>query len=404
MATSGQAGPVAQPDALSTQEAQLDPFPWYREMREESPIRYDEDRECWDVFRYDDVQGVLHNAEEFSSERPLTAQGENEIEGMALETMLNTDPPRHDELRKVVDDPFKPGAVKHLAPHIKDITNEYINAVVDDGEMDIVADLATPLPVTVIAELIGVPADDREQFKQWSDTIVEGPGAATVSAETVREEQLQAQSEMATYFTDLIEQRQEDPRDDLISEVIHAEVEGATLSEGETLGFLALLLIAGNVTTTNLITNAVRCFATLPDGIESVRDNASLELAIEEVLRYQSPIQAVSRIAATDTQLGDHDVKAGDRVVAWNGAANHDGDQFDDPDTFVPDRSPNQHLAFGSGVHYCLGLHLARLEARTALSTLFDRFETMQVSETELQPVGSSFLYGVQRLLVQFST
>ncbi|WP_323173617.1 cytochrome P450 [Natrialba sp. PRR66] len=404
MATSGQAGPVAQPNALSTREARLNPFPWYQEMREETPIRYDKDRKCWDVFRYDDVYNVLHDPQTFSSERPLTAQANDEADGMVFETMLNTDPPRHDELRKVVDDPFKPGAVKHLAPHIRDITNEYIDAVVDDNEMDIVADLATPLPVTVIAELIGVPSEDREQFKQWSDTIVEGPEAATVSAETVKEEQLQAQTEMATYFTELIEQRRAEPRDDLISDVIHAEVEGSTLSEGETLGFLALLLIAGNITTTNLITNAIRCFADLSDGIESVRDVASLELAVEEVLRYQSPIQAVSRVATIDTQLDGHDIEAGDRIVVWNGSANHDSDQFDDPDTFVPDRSPNQHLAFGSGVHFCLGAHLARLEARVALSTLFDRFETMHVSETKLQPVESTFLYGVQRLPVQFST
>lgn len=396
-------GPPARPSALQTRERQLDPFPWYREMREESPVRYDDQRETWDVFRYADVHDILHDPETFSSERPLTAELDTQFGDITGELIINTDPPRHRKLRAIVDEPFTPGAVKRLAPHIHDITTQLLDTAVGEagGETDLVEALATPLPVTVIAELLGVPTADRDQFKQWSDTIVESPDAGDTDA--LYEQQQQAQLEMGQYFIELVEQRREDPQDDLITTVIDTEIDGNSPSETEILGVLALLLIAGNITTTNLITNAVLRFSQLPNGIDDVQNLGSLELAIEEVLRHSASVQAVSRVATTDTTVGEQQLAEGDRVVVWIGSANRDEQRFKAPETFIPDRSPNPHLTFGSGIHFCLGAHLARLEARVALSTLFEGYTQITVPDRARTPVESAFLYSVQHLPVRLT-
>ncbi|WP_253738940.1 cytochrome P450 [Halohasta salina] len=392
---------VSFPDALSSRERWLEPFGWYREMRADSPVRYDTDRELWDVFRYDDVKHVLDTDAVFSAD-PSTAEFGDEVadgEGEpppVFDTMLFADPPEHDRLRGVVSDFFTPRAISNQADRIRELTEGYVDDL--DAEFDLVSELAYPMPVDVIAELLGVPTDDRAQFKRWSDTVIERPDATTEAAmEAFQQRQQETQREMSEYFSQLIDARRAEPRDDLITAIIEAEVDGQRLTERELIGFCTLLLVAGNITTTNLITNAMRCFTSQPELLDEFRaDETKLSTAIEEALRYRSPVQAVFRVTAESTTLGGREIPAGEGVVAWLGSANRDERAFDRADEFVVDRQPNQHLSFGYGTHYCLGAPLARLEAKLALRSLLDRFETVEPVDTDLQPIRSSFIYGVE--------
>lgn len=400
-------GLQAFPEALTTREAWLEPFGWYREMRDDAPVRYDPKRQSWDVFRYGDVKHVLDDDETFSV-NPRRASDFQEPEGMGqgliFDTMLFRDPPRHDDLRGVVDESFQPRALRDLEPYIRERTTDLLDDALGGAELDIVGDLAYPLPVIVIAKLLGVPADERDRFKEWSDTLV-AAASADEESEAFVERQQQAQQEMAVYFLELIEDRRDDPRDDLLSRMVTAELEdGSRLSREETLGMCILLLIAGNITTTNLVANAVRCFGNNELFDELSTDERALLPAIEESVRYRSPVQAMTRIATEDVTLRGEPIEEGDRLVVWLGSANRDERRFDDADRFVVDRSPNQHLGFGHGTHYCLGAPLARLEARIVLSELLSRVDGLRLAETELQPTRSSFIYGVESLPVRYET
>ncbi|WP_435333640.1 cytochrome P450 [Haloarchaeobius sp. TZWWS8] len=396
------------PQALSTPESWLDPFDWYAEMRETDPVHRDDERDCWDVFRYEDVRTVLADDATFSSD-PRNASNEvfrDAVESFELDTMLNNDPPKHDHLRGVVEDFFRPRAVAELAPRIEQLANDYVDAVADSGEMDVVADLAYPLPVVVIAELLGVPSEDRATFKRWSDDLVASPTERTEEAarETAKRRE-QTLDELKEYFDELIELRRADPQDDLVSKIVHATVDHRPLTRPELLGFCILLLVAGNITTTNLVTNAMWCLTENPSALERLdRDPGLLTKAVEEVLRYRGPVQALSRVATRDVVLGDQPISHGDVVVPWIGSANRDPDAFPRAETFVVDRTPNPHLGFGRGVHYCLGAPLARLETRIALSTLLSRVGEIEVAtdSTELSPVPSAFLYGVESFPIRF--
>lgn len=390
MSAADPTGIAALPRELDDRERWVEPFDWYREMRETAPVRHDPDRRCWDVFRYEDVKRMLADDATFSAD-PSTAADTPDAPG-ALGSMLSADPPRHDELRDVVDDAFRPGAVADLEPRVRDLAGDLLDGAVGagGGELDVVADLATPLPVTVIAELLGVPVEERGRFKAWSDRLV---GAADGEAGCDVD-----QPEMTRYFLDLLRERRAEPRDDLLTTL--AAAEGSRLSRQEAIGTCILLLVAGNVTTTNLIANAVRCF-TEEWSWEAVPTGDDLAAVIEEVLRYRSPVQAMTRYAARDVTLAGERIEAGDRVVAWLGSANRDGRAFDDPDRFRPGRRPTGHLAFGHGTHYCLGAPLARLEARVALSALRSRIDRLDRVDTTLEPVRSAFIYGVESLPVR---
>ncbi|MGA9400721.1 cytochrome P450 [Haladaptatus sp.] len=405
MSSSNPQGLQAFPDELSERKAWLEPFDWYREMREQEPVRYDPVRHVWDVFRYDDVKTILADDERFSVS-PRNADGfqepEGEEAGVMLDTMLLQDPPRHDELRGVVDDEFSPRSIRELEPRIRKLTTELLDEILGEGdEIDLVEEFAYPLPVIVIAELLGVPAEDRDQFKTWSDAIVSA-ASEDENMEEFYERQGEMRQEMAFYFVQLMEDRRENPQDDLISTLVNAEIDGEPLSHREILGTCILLLVAGNITTTNLITNAMRCFDE-DDTFDSLAgDDKALTTAIEEVLRYRSPVQAMTRVAMEDVTIGGETIEEGDRIVVWMGAANRDERKFDDADEFRADRVPNQHLGFGYSTHYCLGAPLARLEAKVALSELFSRVSNITIPETTFEPTRSSFIYGVDSLPIRF--
>ena len=365
----------------------LDPFPWYKLMRESAPVYRDPRRGNWSVFSYNDVQRVLSEHSVFSSQfnesgQPLDA------------SMISIDPPRHRQMRSLVTLAFTPRTIARLEPRISEIVNELLDGVTTRGQMDVINDLSYPLPVIVIAELLGIPLEDRERFKLWSDQFV---GAAPSSGNDPQEE-------MSDYFKWVIEQRRKEPEDDLISALLAAQIDGKHLTEQELLGFCVLLLVAGNETTTHLIGNATWCFDDHPAAWAELRANPTLlPDAIEEVLRYRSPVKLMFRITAQDTRIGDKDIPAGTGVTAWIGSADRDEAQFPNAETFDIHRTPNRHLAFGHGIHFCLGAPLARLESKIALGIMLKRFSNIQRDrEVELEPVSAFILHGLKHMPIVF--
>ncbi|MDR6882222.1 cytochrome P450 [Bacillus sp. 3255] len=385
---------------LNTKEKRLQPFPVFNELRQKTPVRYDESRSCWDVFRYEDVHRILKDPATFSSRRALAVKDR--------ETILTMDPPRHSQLRGLVNKAFTPKVVADLASRISSITAELLDEIEHKATTttDIVSALAVPLPVIIIAELLGVPPEDRSLFKEWSDILVKGPDQNTDEAflQVIAEKE-RATDELTAYFAHIVKQRRSEPREDLISLLLAAEIEGEKLSDPEILGFSILLLAAGNETTTNLITNAVRRLTEDPALQSLLRgDPALIPGFIEEVLRYYPPIQAIGRVATQDVEIGDKRIRQGEQVVSWVASANRDEAKFPEPDTFIADRKPNAHLSFGFGIHFCLGAPLARLEAQLVIEALVKRFgEIRFVPGSEMMYIQSPFVYGVKQFTVMLS-
>jgi cytochrome P450 len=366
----------------------LNPFPRYSLMRESQPVYYQPQYRFWQVFRYDDVQRVLSDFTAFSS--AFGGQGQDPL-GASL---ISMDPPRHRQLRNIVTQAFTPRGVAQLSERITAIVDDLLEQVAATGHMDIIDDLSYPLPVIVIAEMLGIPHADRERFKVWSDAVV---GAASPEGGN-------PQAEMSMYFLNMIEQRSRERKDDLISALLDAQIDEQHLDMRELLGFCILLLVAGNETTTNLIGNALLCFDEHPEVMEQLRAEPELiPGAIEEVLRYRSPLQFMYRRAAGNVTIRDQEIQAGQMVLAWIGSANRDEAQFPNPDRFDIRRTPNRHIAFGHGIHFCLGAPLARLEAKIALTMLLERFyDIKRVPGVQLEPTGSDIVFGVKHLPITF--
>ncbi len=379
----------------------LNPFSFYQMMRGSMPVAYDSNRGFAAVFGYDDVLRVLSDHAAFSSE--FAGGGA----GPLSQSLISTDPPRHRQLRNLVNQAFTPRAVAALAPRISAIVAELLDQVAPTGRMDVIEDLAYPLPVIVIAELLGIPSERRAEFKRWSDELVTGerqrsqPGQAQPG---LRGGYTSAQAEMSAYFREVIAARRRTPGDDLISALLAAEIDSERLSEQELLGFCILLLVAGNETTTNLIGNAVLCFDEYPGSYERLQAQPELILsAVEETLRYRSPVQAMFRVVKQEARLGAATLPAGTRMLAWIGSANRDEAQFPSADRFELERAPNRHLAFGHGIHFCLGAPLARLEARIALEGMAARLGNLRrVPDVALEPFGGPVVFGVRHLPVTF--
>jgi len=383
----------------------LNPLGWYREMLATAPVRYDERSQIWHIFGYEDVQRVITDHSTFSSDFSRLMSQEERAERPTQSSLITVDPPFHRQLRGLVTQAFTPRAIAAMEPRIREIVNEQLDLVIASGQMDVINDLSYPLPVIVIAEMLGVPSTDRADFKRWSDAVVAvDPNDPELVNSQARRETPPEFEEMTRYFTTMIEQRRQQPQDDLISQLIVAQLDGRHLTHDELLGFCTLLLIAGNITTTSLLSNAIWCFDEQPEAWAQLRTDPSLvPAAVEEVLRYRSPVKALFRIASQDTEIGGQPIKAGALLMPWIGAANHDPAQFVDPEHFDITRAPNRHLAFGHGVHFCLGAPLARLEVRVALEEMARRMETVRIApDTQLEPL-KSFMYGLKRLPVVFT-
>jgi cytochrome P450 len=292
------------------------------------------------------------------------------------------DPLRHRKLRTLVSQVFTPRVVAGLAPRIAEITTSLLDSLDGADRFDLVDALAYPLPITVIAELLGVPAQDRPQFRSWAEALF---NQQTVDATTVPTEELvnaiaPTMREMNEYLLMHIRHRRRQPTDDLIGKLTTAEVDGERLADEEIVGFAGVLLLAGHVTTTALLGNAVLSFDRHPAAAAAVRaDRGLLPAAIEEVLRYRSPFPRLGRVATTDTEIGGHAIPAGQLVIPWIAAANRDAARFPEPDRFDVHRNSTGHLAFGHGIHFCIGAPLARLEAKIALDILLERYHDIAV-------------------------
>jgi cytochrome P450 len=407
-------------DLFTYEQKQL---PWYRSMRATQPVHFREKEQCWEIFRYDDVLQGLSDHDTFSSHfraaaapaqpaggsqataRPM--QEPEATDSPLVSTILSLDPPRHDQLRGLVARDFTPRTLAELTPRITQIANKLLDHVTPNGSMDVVTDFSYPLPVMVISELLGLPFDERPRFKAWSDAVLVGSFEERMEARrgAVHGVAAQAQKEMQAYFQEVLDRRRSQPREDLISKLVVARVDGQPLTPNELLGYCELLLIAGNITTTNLIANAVICFDEHPQVIEHLR--AAPELlpgAIEESLRYRSPVHFLGRRTAAPVRLDGQQIEAGQTILAWIASANRDEAQFSEPDRFDIERAPTRHLSFGYGIHFCLGAHLARLEARIALAAMLERLPGMRrVPEALLEMVNSAVIYGVRHLPLTFA-
>ncbi|MFB6471621.1 MULTISPECIES: cytochrome P450 [Paenibacillus] len=357
---------------------------WFKQMRMDSPIAAVEGDRAWNVFKYEDVKAVFTNYEVFSS------QGSSSTDDPIESSVLRQDPPKHRQLRKLVSHAFTPRMIESLAPKIQEITTSLLDEAEKKGTVDIVEDLASPLPITVIAEMLGVSMEYRERFKAWSDALVGNNSDAYY----------QCQQEMSEYFSEIAEDRRRHPQDDLITKLVEARIDNEHLTDLEIIGFCILLLVAGNETTTNLISSAVLAFDSLPEvRAEVLADPSLLPGALEEVFRYFSPVQLMFRSVKQDTVLRGQELKQGQFVYIWMASANHDEDVFEKPDVFNIHRNPNPHLGLGSGIHYCMGSQLARMESRIALQTLLDRYPAYRRDRSvELARMDSTMMFALEEL------
>jgi cytochrome P450 len=365
-----------------------DPYAHYKRLRETDPVHFDETRGSWMLTRYSDVAAALHDDERLSAEQQPVAT-----------SMLVSDPPDHTRLRSLVAKAFTPRTVSRLTPRIHEIAHGLLDDAAQRGEMDAIADFAYPLPLTVIAELLGVEPEKREFFREQSQKIALALGPITDAGVAIRA--TEGRNELLVYFSTLIEERRAQPREDLISALIQAEERGDFLNHGELLAMLLLLLVGGHETTVNLIGNGLLALLRHPEQLARLRqEDGSERLAVEEVLRYDSPVQYSGRVARTDFELGGKRVREGDGVRMILGAANRDPEVFTGPDRFDISRDPNPHLAFGAGIHFCLGAQLARLETQIALPAVVRRFPEMRIATEELRWRPAAVLRGLEALPV----
>lgn len=368
------------------------PYDWFKKMRKNAPVSFDPERNCWDVFCYEDVQMVLQNFRLFSSKRNGNVQ-----------TLLDMDPPTHRRYRNFVSQAFTPKTIQELEPRITAITHELLAPLLGKRKIDMVAEIAYPLPVIVISDMLGVPSHDRKMFKEWSDILVAGTQSASPNVMyKLFAKQEKAMLDLQTYFKRKISNRQINHANNIISTLMTAEVGGDSLSMDELLSFCFLLLVAGNETTTNLIANTMLTLFEQPDILNQLyRDYSLIPAAINEVLRYRSPFHGMNRFVTEDIQLKGMNLKKGQEVMAWIGSANRDESVFDKPDVFDINRSPNNYLSFGAGVHYCLGSQLAKLEAKICITEMLKAIPTMKLDTSKhLRLISSTFMYGYKELPV----
>lgn len=359
-----------------------DPYPHYARLRDHAPVYHCPDPDLWILSRHDDVVAAVRDAKRFSSDPGVfddnpfnpAMKVPHRVAAVLgrvapIRTVLTSDPPEHTQLRRKVSRAFTPRRITAWEPRIRDIAEHLVDDIAanaDDEPIDLVADLASPLPTIVIAEMMGIPADRHNDFKRWSDNLVNG--LLTGGSMT---KMLISAAEIIWFFAQTVRSRRRNPGDDLVSLLIAGDRDTDALSLIELISFCVLLLVAGNETTTNLISNAMLALLDRPDLWQQITADPTLAAAaVEETLRFDGPGQGLLRIAITDIAIGDTTIPGGARVLPLIGSANRDPRHWDDPDKFRLDRNSNEHIAFGSGIHFCIGNALARIEGRAAIEIL----------------------------------
>lgn len=380
-----------------------DPHSAYEWLRTREPVAWDERNQAWLVSRHDDVTYVSKNPKLFSSANGVMVDADVPI------SIVTMDDPDHTIMRGLVSRGFTPKMVAPLEDKIRDLARSSIEAVAPAGECDFVSAVAVPIPLMVIAEMIGIRAEDRDTFWHWSDTMIDAAGKYD-NAE-IMERATQAYVEYATYLNGIFEDRRRNPREDIVSKLVAAEDEGRltrdkeTLEADELVQFMTLLLVAGNETTRNAISGGLLALIENPGELAKLRARPELlPLAVNEIVRWVSPIIGFRRTATTDTELRGRRIKEGEKVVMLYQSANRDPEVWEDPDTFRVDREPNDHLAFGIGTHFCLGANLARQEIRIVLEELLWRLDDLRLKPGgRLERVSSPLVYGLASMDIAFT-
>lgn len=386
------------PGELEGRERQLDPFSWFEDMRAQGPVRYDESRDAYDVFHYDEIVEMTVEYERFGK------KGTSFIDG----AWMSRDPPVHTELRSMAENFFRPSYVREeYGPHIEQRVDDVLDdALEHDGAFDFVEHVATPIPVMVIADILGVPSDRMETFRDWSTDLIAAPSDPSPEAKQETFEQMMDSIDtVEDFFADEIEKREENPQDDLITKFVRAESEYDMLDRENTIACCGMLLVAGNVTTVSYLTSALWTFIE-EDVIDDLQEGTmSLEDALEEVLRLRPAVMPQKRIARKDTELAGVEIPEGARVNGWLGSANRDEQVFEAPNEFRPDQTYDQDpIPFGKGIHYCLGAPLANLEAELLFTELLDRIEDAELATDDITPYFSPEIYGAAELPVRLHT
>ena len=366
------------------------PYPTYARLRSEAPVHrvaLPDGRGVWLVTRYEDVSAVLKDErfvkdwrDAMTPEQLAQIPPIPEVMKPLARNMLDTDPPDHERLRSLVQKAFTPRLIERMRPRVQAIADDLLHAVQDRGEMDLIDDYAFPLPIIVIAELLGVPAEDRNKFREWSNAAVSGD----TTQEYMEKVLLPHMQAFTGYLRAMFEEKRKNPKDDLISGLVRAEEAGDMLSEDELLGMVFLLLVAGHETTVNLIGNGMLALLQHPDQLQKLREDPSLiKPAIEELLRYDGPVEtSTERFAREDIAIGGTVIPKGEMVMVVIASADHDPERFANPDELDLTRADNKHLAFGKGIHFCLGAPLARMEGQIAINTLLRRIPELRLADS----------------------
>jgi cytochrome P450 len=400
-------------ELLLSSEFFQDPYPTYHRLRTEAPVYWSEALGGWILTRYTDVVAIFRDHQRFSNAgrvtylleqlSPAARQQVERLEHHYHVGLAHSDPPAHTRLRALLTRVFTPRMIETRRPRVQQVVNELLDRVAGRGEMDIIRDLAYPLPATIVAEMIGAPLEDLEQFRQWAEAI-NGlfKGGGRVVPEKVQAAH-QCVLDMHQYIGGLIEQRRREPQDDILSGLLAAEQAEDKLTQAELVSTVVTLFVAGHETTTHTIGNSLVALLRQPDRLQQLREQPELMgEAVEELLRYDTSVQRGWRIATEDIEIGGERIGRGDLVLPMIGAANRDPDQFPDPDRLDFARPQNKHIAFGYGIHFCLGAPLARLEAPIALGALLQRFPNLRLKTETLPWRHDIALRGVEALPVAF--
>jgi cytochrome P450 len=380
------APPIHAPDFLAG-----DPLPELRRLRAEAPVYWDPTPGFWLLSRHEDVVAVSRDPETFCSGQGILLS-DLERPVMPRQSIIYIDPPEHAQYRKLVQPAFSPGRLRALEQRIASLVEELVKAIPAGQPVDFVEAIAAPLPLLVIADMLGVPGADRDRFKRWSDAIIEAGTQPTP-------DNMAQSAELLGYFGEVLAARRTQPGDDLLSVLVHSEIDGERLEEFDLLMFCMTLLVAGNETTRNLLSHGALALATHAEQRALLaRDVGLMPRAVEEMLRWGSPVASFMRMATRDTALRGTPIRAGERLMLSYLSANHDEAAFGaDAGAFSVLRDASRHVAFGFGEHFCLGAQLARMEARVAFAHLLARFGDWQLAGA-VQRLPSTFMRGIVRL------